>query len=60
MTENKPTHSGAERENLEPNLQQTFFRPGKKITHQFTKNNPQDWFGYFEKLCEKYGIINDK
>ena len=52
--------------NLAPNFGSSIgrsvsiLRPGERLAHSFTKENPQAWFTYFNSLCDRNGLLDNK
>ena len=52
--------------NLAPNFGSSIgrsvsiLRPGERLTHFFTKENPQAWFTYFNSLCDRNDLLDDQ
>ena len=52
--------------NLAPNFDSSIgrsvsiLRPGERLTHFFTKENPQVWFTYFNSLCDRDGLLDNQ
>ena len=52
--------------NLAPNFGSSIgrsvsiLRPGERLTHFFTKENPQAWFTYFNSLCDRNGLLDNQ
>ena len=38
----------------------SILRPEERLTHFFTKKNPQAWFTYFDSLCDRNGLLDDQ
>ena len=48
--------------NLGPNFGKSvsILRPGERLTHFCTKENPQAWFTYFNSLCDRNGLLDNQ
>ena len=52
--------------NLAPNFGSSIgrsvsiFRPGERLNHFFTKENPQAWFAYFNSLCNRNDLLDNQ